>query len=190
MTGNLGFYGWTHARPPSTDLLRKIVVGVHTPSPTPSPLIIDGIPQSYSDLRLHIFGRGDTAANQAFVSLQFNYDGGANYDFQGLVVTASAGSDTETFGTTSMRMGLITAASATANRVGTMRIVIPEYTNSLWHKLVHSTGGGSLLSSSTGIQIRDYIGVWRSTMPITSIGIVLNAGSLVAGSVIKLYGEP
>jgi hypothetical protein len=40
------------------------------------------IPQGYQDLELVSTGRGDTAAEQADLQLQFNGDTGSNYDWQ------------------------------------------------------------------------------------------------------------
>lgn len=190
MAGNSGFYGWSHTEPPSIMLLRKVVVGVHTPAVAPSPLLIPAIPSWPGNLIIDITARGDSAALFVNASLQFNGDGGANYDYNGFTVAAAMATDTDTYGTTSARIGLITAATATAGRFGTVRAVVHEYANPLMHKAIQSSCNLSMGSSSGNLQLRKYIGMWTSLSPINSIGIVLSAGNFAAGSIIKIYNEP
>jgi ABC-type amino acid transport substrate-binding protein len=150
---------------------------------------ITSIPATYAALQLMLIGRSDAAAVNDSVTLRFNGDTAANYDYE--VVTApdnSAPSDTGVFAATSIALaGAVAAATAPAGAVGMLELTIPNYAGTTFHKACrtlnswkHGTAAGSLF-------FRDCHGHWRSTSAINRITLA-GAGNFIAGTRCTLYG--
>jgi hypothetical protein len=149
------------------------------------------IPGTYSHLRVVVYARFSDASANAFSGLQFNGDTAANYDWSGELSTAAAGSAANqgNVAQTSITLGRVPAATATANRFGTQTIDIPMYAGSVGDKVltclsheVQSTVIGGVVTEAMG-------GTWRSTAAITRIVLLdQSGGNFVAGSAFSLYG--
>jgi len=153
-------------------------------------LQFSNIPQTgFRNLRLLIAGRGDTAATNITIALQASGDAGSNYDWGGMFSAATVSAEAETFGASAARIGLLPAATATAGRMGTVEVRIPSFTNTVFHKALSSTNSVALSSTSTNLQLHQFVGVWRSTAAVTSLTITASAGNFDVGTYACLYGE-
>jgi hypothetical protein len=89
-----------------------------------------------------------------------------------------------------MRCGVMPAASATASLFSGSMLMIPGYARTTGYKPMtslaaeaHAFTTGTFVQSSAA-------GFWLNTNAITSITVLPSAGSLVANTVVTLYGLP
>lgn len=149
------------------------------------------ISASYRDLEIRIRGRGDTAATEIGVWLQFNDDTGSNYSAAlGVFNGTGSASSAQNLATTALkRLFDIPAASATASYCGTGTIVIGDYRGTTFFKSAHGQAGMVRNTSSNGALAELGGGIWISTSAITKVKVFLAAGNFVDGSVVSLYGR-
>jgi hypothetical protein len=147
------------------------------------------IPGTYSDLRVVIVGRGNTAAATTVPGLRFNSDSGANYESNLINSGNNIVASTATASQTEAIISVFPAATAVANRAAYAFVEIPEYAGG-FHKIfesrssaIYDTAASEYITQLRGIQ-------WRNTAAITRIDIVLSAGAWAAGSTARLYGIP
>lgn len=157
-------------------------------------LSIDGtisfsnIPGTYISLLLLVTARGINAATGENLTIQFNGDVAANYDYA--VVYGGATfppAQTSGLAVAAPVMGFITGANAPANFFGSESITIPNYANTSFDKM--ATGIGGEVTSATADAAFNAFVQWRSTAAITSILLFGgNVTNLKAGSTATLWG--
>lgn len=143
---------------------------------------------AYTHLEIRWSARGDQAANNTTLNVQFNGDTGANYDRQLVQAFATTPSASESLGSTTAAVGNVVAATGTASTPGTGVIQIYDYRGSSFHKMFISSNGWARLTTSGNFGVQLFAGRWRATSPITSITLGLAAGNFVSGSKFSLYG--
>lgn len=148
------------------------------------------IPATYRDLEIHIRGRGTAAATSAAVQLQFNGDVANHYTIANLFsgATGSTASIAQASTSSSLQIGILPAATATASYAGVMRAVIGDYRGTNFFKSTISDYNGyygAAVNQIMGL----FGGSWSSTAAINSILVFLNSGSFVNGTVVSLYGR-
>lgn len=148
------------------------------------------IPQTYRHLLLIVYGRSDTASTDTSLVLRFNNDSGANYYHQKVLSAATTSTTSEATAQTSGPVGVISAASATANLMGMASILIPHYTQANRYKMARAVGGEVTALASGGLTLGNHLMAWNSTAAINRITALPGAGSFVADSVATLYGLP
>jgi hypothetical protein len=162
---------------------------------TASSIAIPNIPQNYRDLIIEVQGRGDTASGglslAVDVGFRANGDTGSNYDWTNQVEFLGGIAGYEAIAATTGFVSKLPAAGATALMSGSFRCIIPNYAvDTGLHKGFASTGetrvgtGANNQYATTG-SVR-----WRSTVPITSLELRPAAGLFVAGTTVRVYGEP
>lgn len=154
-------------------------------------LTVGSIPGTYKSLVILFNGRGLTAAQYIDMLLRFNADSGANYDSQLFIATATTPGYSANHGQTSLIAGYIAAASASANRSGSIRIDVPAYAGTVFDKEI--VGMSSMVfTTSAGTSAQVLGGAWRPSTPeaITSITLLASAGNLAEGSELLVYGLP
>jgi hypothetical protein len=150
---------------------------------------IGPIPQTFRDLEIITTGRGTTVATSTPLLIQFNGDGGSNYDSQLLYGNNATTAASPSFGSASFFCCDFVAASGPANAASTSVIKVQNYAGLIFQKtftgaafLKNGTGGAAnLFTEVTG-------GLWRSTAAITSIKVFPTAGAFVDGTVVTVYG--
>jgi hypothetical protein len=148
------------------------------------------IPQGYRNLFIDYQLRGDVAATNAQLYVQFSADTGANYDSELIDGSGSAAwAAAEGVAQTQMGLAIICGSTAPASVAGAGRIVIPNYAATTFHKNALCHAGFKLANTTTNIQVGVAAGFWRSTAAITSILLKPSSGNFVAGSSVQLYGE-
>lgn len=149
-------------------------------------VLLNNIPQNYTDLKLVISGRSDTAST---------FDGGPSFFMNGVVLGnlssftsikgngASASSQRTT--DNAVYIGEVPAATTTSNTFACVEIYLPEYTTSKFKQAIIDNGS-SVNSTTAYLNVR--AGLIRNNAPVTSIGIYGGSGNWVAGSTFTLYG--
>lgn len=147
------------------------------------------IPSGYGMLRALLLCRGDTAADQTSVLLQFNSDTGNNYTYIGNedYGAFSSGGINYTTTTSSILVGRMSANTGTANRASVLDIRIPFYDQTTFHKSVVSqwTNSDSAGDGNAGAGMSG--GIWASTSAITSLTVLPGAGNFAVGSHLRVY---
>ncbi len=145
-----------------------------------------GISAAYTSLRLVITARGSQATAFVGMTLRFNTDTAANYDYTQGGASGGAAFAQQVLAQTGIFIGNIPGSTATANNAGSATIEIPNYSATVFNKTVigisdYNIQGGSLQTFLTG-------GQWRSTAAINNVTIITSAGNFIIGSVFTLYG--
>jgi hypothetical protein len=143
---------------------------------------ITGIDQTYNHLKLIIKGR----AAGSWVICRFNGDTtDANYHY---VRHAASGGEHAVNTGSGARFGILSAADAVTNGMGTSEIDIFDYANTSYLKNIVSQNSW-LLTTFGGNNYLDSIGgAWNSTSAINRIALSGVSGNLLAGTHIQLIG--
>lgn len=166
-------------------LITKVVT-----SGSQSSVTFSSIASTFTHLVLSIMGRGSQAATTIDIRLQFNSDTGSNYNSEVFVQGGTgAGSAAEALAAASIRIGDITAASATANYAGLIEAVIQGYAQTTFFKPVAGLTSGPKNTSGGGQNVEIASGLWLSTVAINAIKVFPSAGNFVDGSIVALYGR-
>lgn len=146
------------------------------------------IDQNFAHLKLVLYTRGDTAALTQTVTVRFNNDSGASYDFEDATFAAAGIAAAESLLATSGRVGLMPAATSPANWFAGTTIDIPYYAGSANNKIAicqsftpNNTTAANHVIELAGTQ-------WLSNAAITRITLLPGANNFVAGSRATLYG--
>ena len=155
---------------------------------TVASLSVSLVGQNYRSLRVDFTGRGTTAATSANLLLQFNGDGGANYDYELMYANASTATGSESFGQTSIYSGNMSADSAPAGVSASCSITIPHFTNTVWNKESRTIGNLKFGTSSGNIYSLAYAGYWRSSAAVTNLTFTPSAGSFQTNTMFTIWG--
>lgn len=166
-------------------LLGSVLLGATTAS-----LNLSSIPQTHGSLMLVWCARGDVAAVNTFCAVRFNGDSGANYDRQFQSVSNNAGGAGENFAQTSVNVGNIPGASATANLFNGGWMSIPNYTSAIANKIFTCVLMEKTANAAGGVDVVESLGAWRSNAAITQITLLPGSGNFIAGSRFSVYGTP
>ena len=149
---------------------------------------ITDIPATYRHLRLVFNLRTDRVATSDNLLLRFAGDSGANYDWIRNYYTPGINTG-ESYGATSINLGLICGNSATANAFAGGELVIPDYSNTA---RLHNTT--CFLGAKTGTSAGSFwyshsSGSYRTTGAIARITLLPNTGpNFMTGCRVTLYG--
>ena len=141
------------------------------------------IPATYRHLKLVCYAQNDTGAST--LSLRFNGDSGASYDFQNIRGSATNATAGETFAAT--EIGL-TAIHATANIFTATEVMIPHYANTANNKSLTATSAYKQGVASTNLRAQTVSGFWRNNSAINRITLINSSNNFNTGTVITLYG--
>lgn len=175
---------------PASNLIQETIL-----TATAASIPIPNIPQNYRDLIIEVQGRGDTASGGLALSVdtgfQANGDTGPNYDWTNQVEYVGGAAGYESIGTTAALVAKITSGAATALMQGSFRCIIPNYSiNNGLHKGFASTGETRVGVSASNQYATTGSARWRSAVPITSLLLLPVAGLFVAGTTVRVYGDP
>lgn len=127
------------------------------------------------------------AATNETIAAQFNADSGSHYlwqDLQGINSTAAGSSPGAA--TTSIVVGQVPGASATANYFGSGDFLVDGCNQSASFMTTQGTGTTFISTSSTINGV--YSGQYNVLAKLTSITLIPGAGNFVAGSQFTFYG--
>lgn len=158
-----------------------------TPGLSPVASVNFPIPLGFHHLVMFWKGRSDAAVtNQALVA-QFNGDSGANYYWEPLDATNTTVAASGSGGSTSLRIGIIPGANATANIFGGGMVTFPFHADA-HYKLGLASSNASTTLLGTGQQIELSGGFWANAAPITSVLVFPGAGGLITDSELTMWG--
>lgn len=141
------------------------------------------IPNTYRHLQVRMFMRDTRVANDSTWFMQFNYDTGNNYSYQGMGANGSTISNVTSTSTNSMQ-GITSGSTAGANRFGSAVIDIFDVNQT--NKFKTSTYQSGYTNNGSG-NVYLIAGTWRSTSAINTIVIKPNT-AFAQYSHFALYG--
>ncbi len=149
------------------------------------------IPATYRDLIVKVRGRGDTAAVAVNVLVRLNNDSGSNYHNEYVIATGTISpvTATQVVSQTSMFMGALPAATATASYSGMTQILVGDYRGTTFFKTLVATAGASLGTGGATQAVDLIMGQWISATAVTRLDVLLSAGNFVDNTVVSLYGS-
>lgn len=143
---------------------------------------------TFKALRIYANARSDTAAATTTLLLRFNADSGANYDDERMAATTGTASGAEDLAATSINLGTIPAASATAGLSTGYVVDVYDYASTTFQKWLYSVGGAKDSVVTAHIANRICFGAWRSAAAVTEVTLTPGAGSFIQGTRVTLYG--
>jgi hypothetical protein len=148
------------------------------------------IPSAFRDLTVVVRGRGAATATSVTVTMTFNGDTGSNYDYERASGSNnSTSSAAGTVGATSIDLGGIAAASATANVADCIRAEIFDYRGTTFQKAALIHQGTKTGTANTNLTCTIKAAWWRNIAAINRVDVTLSSGNFVTGSVVSLYGR-
>ena len=145
------------------------------------------IPQQYTDLVLHIYGRDNYASSADVLATYINGSTANIYSNTNLTIadTTYPGRASNTTGITG---GYVSGNSGDSNMYGSTVMHFMNYSNTTGYKTVYLRGAGDYNSTSAGAN-QVLFGSFKTTAPITSIQVSPGNGTLfLSGSQATLYG--
>jgi hypothetical protein len=135
------------------------------------------IPSTYTDLVLVAQTSNDGGATN--LRLQFNGDGGTNYSSTRIYGDGTTVNSDNTTTAVSMPVGIL---GASATDFGVYQLHIQNYSNSTTYKTVLARAGYATE------YVTSTVGLWRSTVAVTSVLLNASTANFRVGSTFTLYG--
>lgn len=148
-----------------------------------SAITFSSIPSTYTDLRLVLVGRNERASTSTNVAMRFNSDTGTNYShtfIDGNGTTASSGRGTSA---TNISLYFTPGTTVASGIFSLITVDIFSYAGSTY-KTTLGTNSFDLNGSGN---VRDIVGLWRSTSAITQIDLTVT-NNFSIGTTATLYG--
>lgn len=150
-----------------------------TTSSSASTVTLSSIPNNYTDLIVVINYDSATAGNQS-INMRFNGDTATNYSYTYLAGSGSAASSSR--GSSDNRIYCGSSSTGTTNIASNSIVNIQNYSNSTTYKTA------LLRTNNPDYYVFANVGLWRSTVPITSITFYQTSYNFINGSTFSLYG--
>lgn len=149
-------------------------------------LVLNNIPQTFTDLVLYASIRDNTSGGGAGQTLymDFNGDGATNYSSRWMETNGSSAYTSSNQNQTGFRVSVVNSQGATASSYGSMTIYIPNYRSNVYKSF---TCEYATENNATAIFNGLGTGTWRNFSPITRIGLGTGFQILQFTS-ISLYG--
>jgi hypothetical protein len=144
------------------------------------------IPQIYTDLVLVMNYRSTRSNTYAYPKITLNGDTASNYSWTDLTGSGSSAASSRVANQTGWALTEGVGNTATAGIYGQFNISIQNYSNSTTFKTILNRAGTAISGNSMAAAV----GLYRSTLAVTSITIVDNNSSfdIMVGSTFSLYG--
>lgn len=158
-----------------------------TPGLSPVASVTFAIPSGFHHLIMMWKGRSDAAVTNQGLVAQFNGDTGNNYYGEPLDATNATVAAAGSAATSSLRVGLILGANATANIFGAGMVTFPFHTDAHYkHALASSNASTTLTVAGQEIELSG--GFWASAAAITSVLVFPAAGGLITDTELSMWG--
>jgi hypothetical protein len=139
------------------------------------------IPQTYTDLLIKISSRGTNAGTAVAYQISFNSNT-SNFSSR---ILGGNGSSVSSYSDQPRRIGLTSAAGATASTFGNGEIYIPNYAGS--NNKSYSADAVSE-NNATAAEAHIFAGLWSNTAAITSVTLTPQFDNFAQYSTATLYG--
>jgi hypothetical protein len=146
------------------------------------------ISATWRDLIVVVRGRSAVAALNDEIRMQFNSDTASNYWTQ-LFDYDNGASGAIPVNETSVRIGIMTGNTGTANTSSMSEARIGDYRGTTFEKATIATSSAQWGASNSTMYGRLAAGHWRSTAAITSVKVFPGTGPFLDGTVVSLYGS-
>ena len=150
---------------------------------TQSGVLIQSIPQTYTHLKIFVFGRGTSASSMQSASVVCNNDFSSQASQHRWAATGSFGQDNFVSGSGGYALGGQPTSADPANTYGAWVVDILDYTNTSKYKLQKVFGG----AYSSGFQVYYATNNYMNTSAVSSLWIG-SAGNFAQYSRIDVYG--
>lgn len=150
-----------------------------------SSIDFSSIPNTFTDLVVHLSGRSSRSNPTDTVFLKFNNTNSTYSTIRVYSTGTSVGSDTGSTGN-GLDVATLNGATSTSSFFSNQKIYIPSYTSS--NKKTISYDGTSSNNSTTGNFLVLTSGQWSGTSTINQITLTPDVGSFVQYSTAYLYG--
>jgi len=169
-------------------MLQRIVT-----SGSQSSVNVTSLSQAYTDLRIVISGRDTSSSGFLTVRLQLNGDTSSGNYTNSIYLEGNASSvnnGTQSATSAGVIVGYIPGSASSAQAVGKVEILIPNYSGTTFQKHFDALATGIIDNSgSTGNTALDLrTGRWLSTAAVTSFLITAGGTAFVDGTTITVYG--
>jgi hypothetical protein len=151
------------------------------------------IPGNYRTLFITASARTSRPAQESdIIGLQFNGDGGNNYDW--IVEVSTCGGATGLLcarASTRINIAIVEAANSTANTFSTFKIEIVGYALADRYTRAYCPSSGVFgnVSADTDLSLASYRGQWRNRAAVVSATLgSVTGNNLVTGCMFTLYG--
>jgi len=148
------------------------------------------IPATFRHLLLVCQLRCDSAATALGCNARFNNDASAVYDSQYIQAQAAAVVAAELFSAAAAYLGDVPGSTAGGNMFATLKLWIPNYTQTVNHHEWQSENFTHSLASTGGLRLKLHGGVHRALGAIGRLTLLPVTGNWIAGSLASLYGLP
>lgn len=150
-------------------------------------ITFSAIPSTHENLRLTLMGRTTQAATSTLITLTFNGDGGANYDYQQVFGVGVAEDANSGAAATSLPCGTLSGSTAPAGVASQSILEINGYARSIFQKAITMLYGTKvgIAAANSSVVLQ---GWWRNTAVISSIVLTPASGNFAEGTVASLYG--
>lgn len=146
-----------------------------------------GVPATYDHLVLVVQARGTEAVVLSALYFRVNDDSAANYDSQQTFGRNTSTATADAQAATGWIIGSLPGASAAAGVAAAFVAFVPNYAATTLEKSVYILGGFADEAAAGG-DVRIHGGHWRNTAAISRVSIAPQAGDLLAGSRMTVYG--
>ena len=142
------------------------------------------IPQTFTDLRIVVSGRGTAASNYPGLELSFN-GSSTTYTDRVLQGTGGATASYSNLGSSKIYLGTMPGSTATASVFGNIEITVPNYTSSNYKSVSIDEVQEDNQTTAFAMLIA---GLWSTVNAITSIAFTPTTGNFEQFSTFSLYG--
>lgn len=149
-------------------------------------LLFDPVPSTYNHLLFIGSARStSTGTGNEFLNAELNGDAGLNYTVQSLTsVATTTTSDNTYYNNIYFPIGFMVGNGQAAGKPGSFFSIMPYYTGSFYKTALTFIGYST--GSNYGVAIQHC--QWFNTSPITKVRLWGSANSILAGSIISVYG--
>lgn len=159
-----------------------------------STISISNIPSDFTHLQLRLSGKEENNGSSNWIGLRINFNGdtGNNYSFHILGVYAVTGGGGQTiisegYANISYALAAVPArGNGDTQTFGSYIIDIFDYANTNKFKTIKTLGGFTFNGTPNRFDLLS--SNWRSTNAISSLVLTMEAGALITGTRVDLYG--
>lgn len=144
------------------------------------------IPGSFQSLEL-ICSLRSTHNADVNNSLRFNNDSSNNYQWQSLFVSGTVVGGSRDTSDPQINASFSPGTNSAAGSATSLRILIPDYANTTFHKRAFVF---AVYTGTSAITMQNLYGYWNQTTAIDRVTLLPSSGNWLAGSVASLYGWP
>jgi len=160
-------------------------------------VVFNGISQNYNDLIVMIVGQDtDVSSDENALKVAINGDF-TSTDYTNTVIAQAIGDTAVVSNAGSVLVasvdggvgGFIPGTSGLATAVGEAEILIPNYTGTVFHKIVRGNSSDYFNDTTTRIDTADSSFLWKVPAAVTAVRLKAGGTAFTDGTTVVLYGR-